>query len=174
MIVWISGAYGVGKSTLAESLVNMIENAIVFDAEEVGNAVRENYPDEPYGVIYEDYPLWCDFNYLLLKDIHDTFHRNILVPMTLVRQNSYTKIIKRLLDDGIDTKLIILEGTYKCIHDRILARGENEGCWCMENIEMSSDGSKAVQGGYHILTDNKSVNELARLVLGYIGIEYKD
>lgn len=171
MVVWISGAYGVGKSTLAEALVNRIDNAIIFDAEEVGNAVRENYPNEPYGVIYEDYPLWCDFNYMLLKDIHNTFHRNILVPMTLVRQNSYTKIIQRLLADGIDTKLIILEGSYKCVHDRILARGEEEGCWCMENIEMSSNGSKAIQNGYHILTDNKSVDELARITLEYIGLK---
>lgn len=169
MIVWISGAYGVGKSTLAKALVNKMDNAIVFDAEMVGDAVRENYPNEPYGVIYEDYPLWCEFNYKLLKDIHNTFHYNIFVPMTLVRQNSYDKIIQRLLDDGIDTKLIILEGSYQCIHDRILARGEEEGCWCMENIEMSSDGSKAIQNGYHILTDNKSVEELTCIVLEYIG-----
>ena len=120
MIVWISGAYGVGKSTLAKALVIKMDNAIVFDAEMVGDAVRENYPNEPYGVIYEDYPLWCEFNYKLLKDIHNTFHYNIFVPMTLVRQNSYDKIIQRLLDDGIDTKLIILEGSYQCIHDRIL------------------------------------------------------
>lgn len=65
-------------------------------------------------------------------------------------------------------KLIILEGSYQCIHDRILARGEEEGCWCMENIEMSSDGSKAVQNGYHILTDSKSVEELTYIALEYI------
>lgn len=168
MIIWISGAYGVGKSTLAESLVNKIENAFIFDAEEVGNAVRENYPDEPYGVIFEDYPLWCDFNYMLLKDIHNQFHRNILVPMTLVRQNSYERIIERLIADGIDTQLIILEGEYSTIHDRILARGEEEGCWCMENIEMSGQGSKEITGGYHIKTDDKSVEELAEIVLGHL------
>lgn len=171
MIVWISGAYGVGKSTLAEALVNKIDNAIIFDAEIVGDAIRENYPDEPYGVIYEDYPLWCEFNYMLLKDVHNTFHHNILVPMTMVRRNSYDKIIQRLLDDGIDTKLIILDGSYQCVHDRILARGEEEGCWCMENIEMSSNGSKAVQNGYHILTDNKTVDELTRIALEYIGVQ---
>lgn len=48
MVIWISGAYGVGKSALAEALVNKIENAMVYDAEKVGNAVRENYPGEPY------------------------------------------------------------------------------------------------------------------------------
>ena len=47
MIVWISGAYGVGKSTLAEALAGKLEDAMVFDAEEVGNAVRGNYPGEP-------------------------------------------------------------------------------------------------------------------------------
>ncbi len=58
MIVWISGAYGVGKSTLAEAMAKRMENALIFDAEEVGNAVRGNYPDHPYGYIFEDYDLW--------------------------------------------------------------------------------------------------------------------
>ena len=44
-----------------------------FDAEEVGNAVRGNYPGCPYGYIFEDYPLWGEFCYLLLKDIHEKF-----------------------------------------------------------------------------------------------------
>ena len=52
MIIWISGAYGVGKSTLAEALASRIDNALIFDAEEVGNAVRGNYPDDPYGYIF--------------------------------------------------------------------------------------------------------------------------
>ena len=52
MIVWISGAYGVGKSTFAEALADKVDHAVIFDAEKVGDAVRENYSDEPYGVIY--------------------------------------------------------------------------------------------------------------------------
>ena len=89
MIIWISGAYGVGKSTLAEAMAERMENALIFDAEEVGNAVRENYPNCPYGYIFEDYPLWGEFCYLLLKDIHKVFHKDILVPMTLLREESY-------------------------------------------------------------------------------------
>ena len=168
MIVGISGAYGVGKSTFAEALADKVDHAVIFDAEKVGDAVRENYSDEPYGVIYEDYPLWCEFTYMLLKDIHNVFHRNVLVPMTLIRRESYDKIIQRLLDDGIDTKLIVLMGTYQCIHDRILARGEEEGCWCMENIQMSSDGSAAIPNSFHIATDQKTVDELIRIVLEHI------
>lgn len=47
MIFWISGAYGVGKSALADAMAAKMENALIFDAKEVGNAVRENYPDCP-------------------------------------------------------------------------------------------------------------------------------
>lgn len=168
MIIWINGAYGVGKSTLAEALKNKIDNAMIFDAEEVGNAVRENYPNEPYGVIFENYPLWSEFCYRLLKDIHNTFHKNILVPMTLLQKSSYANIIERLLEDGIDVRFIILEASYQNIHGRILARGEDEDCWCMQNIQMASVASNSITGGYHINTDNKTVDELASVVLEYI------
>lgn len=163
MIIWISGPYGAGKSTLAEALANRMEHALIFDAEEVGNAVRENYPDCPYGYIFEDYPLWGEFCYKLLKDIHENFHRDIIVPMTLLRRESY-RIIRKLRRAGIMTELIILEASHQSVHDRILARGEKEGCWCMENIELSRTGTSALPG-LHIPTDHKSVEELCEIVI---------
>ena len=166
MIIWISGAYGVGKSTLAEAMASKMKDAQIFDAEEVGNAVRENYPDCPYGYIFEDYPLWGEFCYLLLKDVHEKFHKDILVPMTLVRKESY-RIIEKLLRDGIDTQLVVLDASYQTVHDRILARGEEEGCWCMENIELARSGSVALPG-IHIQTDGKTVDELCDIVLGIV------
>ena len=166
MIIWISGPYGVGKSTLAEAMAVKMENAFIFDAEEVGNAVRENYPNCPYGYIFEDYPLWGEFCYMVLKDVHEKFHKDILVPMTLVRKESY-RIIEKLLRDGIDTRLIVLEASYQTIHDRILARGEEEGCWCMENIELAREGTASLPG-IHIQTDSRTVNDLCDRVLSLI------
>ena len=144
-------------------MAKRMENTLNFDAEEVGNAVRENYPDCPYGYIFEDYPLWGEFCYLLLKDIHEKFQKNILVPMTLLRKESY-KIIERLNRDGIDTRLIILQANYQTVHDRILARGEEEDCWCMENIELARSGCGALLGIY-IQTDGRSVAELCDTLL---------
>ncbi len=168
MVVWISGAYGVGKSTLAEALKEKMHNAVIFDAEQVGNAVRENYPDEPYGSIFEDYPLWGEFCRKLLKDIHDGFHKDILVPMTLVRRESYENIIGKLTEEGVRVLFLILEASHQSIHDRILARGEDEECWCMKNIEMARAAAGALPGGMHIETDGISVEELADRVLDRI------
>lgn len=166
MIIWISGPYGVGKTTLAEQMAAKMKNAWVFDAEAVGNAVRDNYPDHPYGLIFEDYPLWGDFCCQLMTDLHRRSHREILVPMTLLRRESY-RMIEALRKTGIDTKLVILEASYQTVHDRILARGEAEDCWCMQQIELSRAGSSALPG-IHVSTDDKTVEELCELVLGQV------
>jgi predicted acetyltransferase len=169
MIIWISGPYGVGKSTIAEAISAKLDNALIFDAEEVGNAVRGNYPDCPYGYIFEDYPLWGEFCCKLLKDVHEKFHKNIIVPMTLLREESYS-IISNLQQDGIDTKLIILEASYDTVHDRILARGEKKGCWCMENIELARTGTAKLPG-IHVPTDGKTVDESCDFVLDQVGFK---
>ena len=117
----------------------------------------------PYGYIFEDYPLWGGFCCMLLKDVHEKFHRDILVPMTLLRMESY-RIIENLRQDGIDTRLVILEASHQTIHDRILARGEEEDCWCMENIELSRRGTSALPG-VSVQTDDKTVEDLVSLVL---------
>lgn len=166
MIVWISGAYGAGKSTVAEALKEKLGNAYLYDAEEMGNAVRDNYPSLHSGVIYEDYPLWVEFNYRLLKDIAARYDGYVLVPMTLLRQKSVDEILSRLAADGIDTRLFILEASPETLHDRILARGEDEDCWCMENREMARDRAAAVRGGIHVQTDGRTVGQVADEIFG--------
>ena len=83
--------------------------------------------------------------------------------MTLLRRESF-RIIERLLQDGIDTRLVVLEASYQTAHDRILARGEEEGCWCMENIELARAGC-ATLPGIHIQTDDKTIDALCDEVL---------
>lgn len=112
--------------------------------------------------------MWGMFCYMLLKDIHENFHKDILVPMTLLRKESHG-IIEKLRADRIDTSLVILEASYQTVHDRILARGEEEGCWCMNNIELARDGSVALPG-IHVQTDGKTVEELCASVLVEMGL----
>ena len=51
MIIWINGPYGVGKSTLAEKLCQMDPRGFLFDAEAVGNAVRDELARDVQSVI---------------------------------------------------------------------------------------------------------------------------
>lgn len=123
-VYWLNGAYGIGKSTVAERLTKRLGKAHVFDAEEVGNAILDNYPEDArHSVTFEDYPLWRETNYKLLLDIYRKYDGDIIIPMTLLREVSYIDIIKKLEDAGATVKYVFLDGNRETVHDRILARG---------------------------------------------------
>lgn len=46
MIIWINGAFGSGKSTIAELLHLKIEISHIYDPEQVGYFLWDNFPDE--------------------------------------------------------------------------------------------------------------------------------
>lgn len=166
MIYWINGAYGIGKSTVAECLAKRLGKAYVFDAEEVGNAIRDNYPEEArHSVIFEDYPLWRETNFKLLLDIYRKYDGDIIVAMTLLRGSSYFDIIKKLSDNGVAVKYVFLDGDYKTVHDRILARGETEDCWCMQTIELCLEAQRKDGNAEHIDAIHHSPEEIVRLIL---------
>ena len=88
MIYWLNGAYGVGKTTVANRLLPLLRNAHLFDPELVGNGIRDNYPEALFCETYEEYPIWLETNYRLLKDLHARHDGDIVVPMTLLREGS--------------------------------------------------------------------------------------
>lgn len=166
MIYWINGSYGVGKSTIADCLKRRLGKAHIFDAEEVGNAVRDNYPKEcRESVIFEGYELWREMNYLLLRDISEKFQGDVIVPMTLVLDESCHDILCRLQADGFQVEHIILDADWQTIHDRILSRGEDEDCWCMANIQMCLDVHCKWLDALHINTADRTPEQIVNEIL---------
>ena len=70
MVYWLNGAYGVGQTTVAKRLLPMLHNAHLFDPELVGDGIRDNYPQAMFCETYEEYPVWLETNYRLLKDLY--------------------------------------------------------------------------------------------------------
>lgn len=169
MILWIDGPYGVGKSTLAEKLQERNPHSFIFDAEEVGNAVRDNRPESLFrGYIFEEYPMWFQMCAELLLDIVSQYDGDIYIPMTLTKKDSFEKIERKLTQNGIKIKHILLESSYRVVHDRILARGESEDCWCVQNIDLCLREQKHFDNVLRIQSYGKTPDELAEEVLGSI------
>ncbi len=166
MLIFLSGPYGVGKSTTAEALAPLLD-ALIFDAEAVGNAVRDNYPDWPMGAVFEDYPLWQECCFLLLQDLHRRYQRPILIPMTLMQPISRA-LLDRLESAGIPTRLFVLTAEESTIRQRILLRGEDEGCWCMRHIHASLAGTTALPGAMPISTENRDAAQAAQTILRHL------
>ena len=166
MIYWLNGAYGAGKSTVADCLRELLPKAHIFDAEAVGNAVRDNYPEScKTGVLFEDYPLWRDFVVTLLRELDANYDGDLIVPMTLILDVSYEDIIRKLTGAGLALRYVILDADARTLRERILARGEGEDCWCMRQIPRCVTTLAKERRAAHIDTRGKTPAQIAEEIL---------
>lgn len=81
MLIWINGAYGSGKTTLAETLATRLPDALTFDPELVGSLVRESTPDEVPD--FQDIPLWRKLSAQVATALWQEYRRPLIIPMTV-------------------------------------------------------------------------------------------
>lgn len=162
MIYWINGAYGVGKTTVAVQLKGLLRNAHIFDPELVGNGIRDNYPEALFRDTFEQYPLWLELNYKLLKDLSEKHDGDIIAPMTLLREESYEAIIKKLVDSRIDVRYIWLDADAETLRYRMVDLGrEKPDSWCVAHIPACLDAQAVDRHAIHVDTIGKTPDEIA-------------
>ena len=64
MIIWLNGAFGAGKTTIAHELQQKLPNAIFYDPEIIGSALMELVPEEMKENDFQEYQEWrseCSF-----------------------------------------------------------------------------------------------------------------
>ena len=44
LVLWLNGAHGVGKSSVAKALLRLRPDALLFDPEKLGRAIQRNWP----------------------------------------------------------------------------------------------------------------------------------
>ena len=162
MIYWLNGAYGVGKSTVAEALRPLLRNAHIFDPELVGNGVRDNYPEALFRETFEEYPVWLEANYRLLKDLYERYEGDIIAPMTLLREGSYAAILQRLSDDGVPVRYVFLDADEATLKHRMIDTGrELPDSWCVRHIPDCLAAQVRDTHAVHIGTVGRTPDEIA-------------
>ncbi|MFJ7261264.1 AAA family ATPase [Streptomyces globosus] len=99
MIIWINGAFGSGKTTLVTKLSRQCPDALVYDPELVGFAVREIVP-VPTGD-FQDLRLWRRQVASMALGLIEEYGRPLLVPMTLVEPTYLEEIFGEVRSAGI-------------------------------------------------------------------------
>src|SRR5690625_6956548 len=78
MIIWINGTFGAGKTTTAYELHKRLPHSTVYDPERFGYVLMANIPKDISKGDFQDYPLWREANFQLLKQIRSEEHTSEL------------------------------------------------------------------------------------------------
>lgn len=174
MIIMINGAFGVGKTTVAQKLQNKMPNSLIYDPEMVGFMLNEMLPNElkkiesPSGD-FQDFLLWKNLVVKTAKGLVETYGYHLIVPMT-IRKADYFEYIKSGFQDVSDTNHYCLTATKETIFSRLLERGEEEGNWCFQQTKKCLDAYETYDYSSYIDTEGKDVEQIAGDIMQKIAV----
>ncbi|TNJ63872.1 tunicamycin resistance protein [Paenibacillus hemerocallicola] len=171
MIIWINGAFGSGKTQAAYELHGRIADSYVYDPERIGFFLNKNIPKQIRKYDFQDYPLWRQINYSLLKQIAAEYNGVIIVPMTVVIPRVFDEIVGRLRDDGLPVRHFVLWASRETLLKRLKSRGDFKNSWGAQHIDRCMEGLSDAAFLPRLDTDTLSVEQVAEQIAQMCGLE---
>ena len=163
VVVWINGAFGVGKTSVAKALVREWDGAVLFDPEPVGALLRRTIPRDRHTNDYQDFPLWRRLTVETISGLATGYRRPVVVPMTLTDDSYFREIIGGLRDSGVEVFHFALTARPATLKRRLLARllRAQPILWAWSRVERCCEALECPEFREHIDADNLSVREIA-------------
>ncbi|CAN5554158.1 AAA family ATPase [soil metagenome] len=167
MIVFINGPFGVGKTTLANVLVEKLPNAMIFDPEEVGYLLRRLLGPLANVEDFQDLTLWRSLAVEVARQVYEEYRKDLVMPMSIFRRDYFDQITNGLR--GFEPQFIAVrlvasrESLVKRIDisDEVGARD-----WRMKHIDAFASETLGSSLGIPIQTDSRTPNDIADNILG--------
>ncbi|WP_044339317.1 AAA family ATPase [Rossellomorea aquimaris] len=176
MIIMINGAFGAGKTTIANELHKELENSMIYDPEVVGYMLRHVIPEKEKRMEagtgdFQDLQLWRDLTVEVAKRLVGKYRVDLIVPMT-IRKMDYFDVIKSGFEEiDEDTHHFCLTASKETIYKRLKARGEEEGNWCFQQTDKCLKAFQENNFGEYIDTENVSVGEVVGKIKEKLNID---
>ena len=171
MLIWINGAFGVGKTQTAHELSRRLAASHVADPELLGFAIHKMLPSSSRGD-FQDRPQWRSGIVATLAQAVREAPSPVIVPMTLVDANYFDEVVGGLRDEGIDVRHFALTASVEVIHRRLRSRlasvlgrliGADE-TWAMQQAERCVSALQDSRFATHLPTDGLSVDEVVEQI----------
>jgi hypothetical protein len=166
-IVWINGAFGVGKTSVARTLVTRLGNATLLDPEVLGLALQRFH----FGRVedFQNLPSWRRWTVRFLE-LASKARSRIVVPMTLVNRVYFDQIVGTLRRccDG-ELRHFALIAPREVVVERLRRRGEAAGGWAEIQIGRCVGALASAEFADHVPTAGRSVDDVVDDILGRLG-----
>lgn len=172
MIIFINGAFGVGKTTVAELLQSKLANSMIYDPELVGGMLRymtqevlttgENTDD------FQDIALWPTLTVEIAKQVQQQYQRHLIIPMTITNREYFGTITEGLRQIDADFHHFCLLASRDTIRERLIKQGHEPGDWVFRQMERCVMELETAVFQTHLDTDNRQPDKLANMILAEI------
>ncbi|MBC9934453.1 AAA family ATPase [Chitinophaga qingshengii] len=162
MIIWINGAFGVGKTHTSYELCRRIDNSFLFDPEQVGFFLRKNLPQTAQYDDFQQMPLWRRQVLENLLYCEDT-NAVTIVPMTLVDDEIFDFIIGGLKQQGADVRHFSLMAGKQTIEKRLARRGD-KNAWNYKQVDRCLTSLVKPKYQLHIDTEQYTLDEVVEAI----------
>ena len=124
VIIWLNGAFGAGKTTLAAELRLRLPEAVVYDPEDVGLMLWKWMPPNDD---FQDLPSWRELVVATALSLRRHHADTLIVPMSLIRDAYRAEILGGLADAGEEVLHVFLEADAGVLRERLNARVTHPG-----------------------------------------------
>jgi hypothetical protein len=120
MIVWLNGTHGVGKTTTAAFVQQLIPDSRVFDAEKVGETLMDVSPGLPDTDNFQHWPPWRPLVVETARRILDYTGGTLVMPMTVLVEPYWREISEGIAAYDIPVCHFVLHADQDTLRQRII------------------------------------------------------
>lgn len=172
MIVWLNGAFGVGKTQTAFELHSRIPGSFVFDPEQIGFSLRKIVPSQMHKD-FQDHRVWREFTYKSLRYVAENFSGVIIVPMTVVNPLYHDQTVGALCKAGLQVHHFTLLASRETILRRLRSRGDGSNSWGARHVDRCLKSLSDQRFAVHLNTEGKTIEAVAEEIARYVSLDLK-
>lgn len=170
MIVFINGPFGVGKTTLANVLVERLPNTMIFDPEEIGSMLLRMLGPHANVNDFQDLALWRSLTVEIGGGLRSEYRKDLVVPMSIFRHDYLDQIVNGLR--AVEPKLTIVQlvASHETLVQRIDTSDDIDARhWRLLRLGAFSSDPPDRALGEPIDTDARTPSDIADNILALLG-----
>ena len=169
-VIWLNGAFGVGKTTVARALAAELADALIVDPEDIGRMLRKVVPAAVRTSDFQDIPSWRRLTVATIESIRCDHPGPLVVPMTLVNPAYFDETVGRLRRSGVTVHHFTLVASPKTIRGRLLRRLSVPWAtwWALRRVHPCTSMLQSPRFATHVDTENRSVPDVVAAIRGMV------
>ena len=169
-VIWLNGAFGVGKTTVARALAAELTDALIADPEDIGRMLRKVVPAAVRTPDFQDIPSWRRLTVATIESILRDHPGPLVVPMTVVNPAYFDETVGCLRRSGAAVHHFTLVASPKTIRRRLLRRLSLPWAtwWALRRVQRCTSALQAPLFATHVDTENRSVSDVVAAIRGMV------